>query len=341
MQFGAIVKRDFINIGINTQGQLPSLATYIRKQFEMLLPSIALIKRLLHFKEFINKHTKSNSHRSRIWHQLLSLAKTNSEDLLSEQVKHIVKSNQAAVVSIVGAGPGDEQLLTIKAHNALASADYILYDRLVNSSILNLARRDAILQLVGKNSENNKHSTNQNAINQDLVKLAKQGYNVVRLKGGDPFIFGRGGEELQFLQQANIDYQVIPGITSALGCASYCDIPLTHRDYANSLRLITAHRANGQYVFRIDRQCFDNQTVIFYMAVGAMPEIYNQLLTLKIDLSLPIAIVENGTTNQQKLTLATAEQLPNLTTAIKAPAIIIMGRVVSLHPKWQETQSKQ
>ena len=330
-QFGAIVKRGFVTAAFNSGGKLPALSTYLRYKFEQILPNATKLENLAKFKGIVNSKIKVNSQRTKFWQTVF-----DNDDVLNnidndDNILHLINNiNSKSQVAIIGAGPGDPNLLTIKAHKLLASADYVLHDRLINPKLLELTRRDAQLILVGKGGTI--ASTKQKTIEKLLLKLSSKNSNVVRLKGGDPFTFGRGGEELEALKSANINCVVVPGITSAHGCASYCGIPLTHRKYATSVRFITAHRSNNSFNFSLEPNCLDKQTLVFFMGVAAIPTICQRLNDLNISSHTAIAIIENGTLPNQKLTLTNLKLLEKIASStFKAPAIIIIGDVVTTH----------
>lgn len=234
-------------------------------------------------------------------------------------------------VSLVGAGPGDPELLTIKAWRRLQAADVILHDRLVSDDILALAPARAVRCYVGK--RRSLHSVPQQDINQALISWARAGMRVVRLKGGDPFIFGRGGEELEALVAAGLEVEVVPGITAASGCAAYAGIPLTHRDHAQSVRFVTGHLRN--HCIDLDWQTLARpaQTLVFYMGLGSIATIAEQLIAHGMRADMPLALVEQGTTRDQRVYRGTLEKLPDALwqNIIKPPTLIIVGHVVALH----------
>ncbi|WP_035573084.1 uroporphyrinogen-III C-methyltransferase [Halomonas halocynthiae] len=237
----------------------------------------------------------------------------------------------AGSVSLVGVGPGDPELLTIKAWRRLQSADVILYDRLVSDEILALAPPQAVRCYVGK--QRSSHSVPQSGINQSLIDWASAGKRVVRLKGGDPFIFGRGGEELEALVAAGIEVDVVPGITAASGCAAYAGIPLTHRDHAQSVRFVTGHLHNGSCDLDWQALSRPGQTLVFYMGLGSIATIAEQLIAHGAGADLPLALVEQGTTQRQRVHTGTLGKLPAAITQdiIRPPTLIIVGTVVTLH----------
>lgn len=242
---------------------------------------------------------------------------------------------QTGVVYLVGAGPGDPDLLTLRAAKLLEQADVVVYDNLVSEGIVNFIHRDAQKIFVGK--EKNRHTMPQEEINQLLVALAKEGKKVVRLKGGDPFIFGRGGEELEVLVEHAIPFEVVPGITAANGVSCYSGIPLTHRDYAQSCMFATGHLKDGSLDLDWQALSRKNQTVVIYMGLGALTEIAQQLMNHGMPASMPAAIIEKGTTSNQKVFTGTLETLPDLvrTLGLKSPCLIIIGQVVTLHQRLQ------
>nr|WP_300308303.1 uroporphyrinogen-III C-methyltransferase [Halomonas sp.] len=234
-------------------------------------------------------------------------------------------------VCLVGAGPGDPELLTLKAWRRLAQAEVVLHDRLVSEEILALVSGTAHCLYVGKERSN--HSVPQDGINQALVEWARQGKRVVRLKGGDPFVFGRGGEELEALVEAGIPVEVVPGITAAVGCGAYAGIPLTHRDHAQSVRFITGHLKEGNCDLDWPTLASPGQTLVFYMGLGSLVIISEALRRHGLAGSTPVALIEQGTTRRQRVHLSTLSNLPELQGQdnIRPPTLIIVGSVVSLH----------
>lgn len=233
-------------------------------------------------------------------------------------------------VCLVGAGPGDPELLTLKALKRLQVAEVILHDRLVSSEVLALANPAARQLYVGK--ARSQHSLPQEEINLALVDWARQGKRVVRLKGGDPFIFGRGGEELETLVEAGIAFEVIPGITAASGCGAYAGIPLTHRDHAQSVRFVTGHLKNGSSELDWPTLARPQQTLVFYMGLGSLEVIRHELRAHGLDGETPLALIEQGTTARQHVHVGTLDALPAslLQGRVRPPTLIIVGSVVSL-----------
>ena len=247
---------------------------------------------------------------------------------------------ESGKVWLVGAGPGDPDLLTIKAARLISQADAIVYDHLVSNGIMELARPGARLIYAGK--EASKHTLPQGSINLLLVQLAHEGLSVVRLKGGDPFIFGRGGEELETLVASGIPFEVIPGVTAAAGCAAYAGFPLTHRDHAQSVTFVTGHLKDGTVNLDWTALARPKQTVVFYMGIGAADEICRQMINHGLPSMTPAAVVRNGTQPDQHTLLATLGTLHSriVESGIKPPALIVVGSVVNLHAKlnWFEKQ---
>ncbi|ATJ83071.1 uroporphyrinogen-III C-methyltransferase [Halomonas beimenensis] len=234
-------------------------------------------------------------------------------------------------VSLVGAGPGDPELLTVKALRRLQAADVILHDRLVSDEILALAAPQAWRLYVGKARSD--HSVPQEGINQALVDWARAGKRVVRLKGGDPFIFGRGGEELESLVAAGVEVEVVPGITAASGCAAYAGIPLTHRDHAQSVRFITGHLRNGSCDLDWAALASPGQTLVFYMGLGSLAIISERLQAHGLAADTPLALIEQGTTARQRVHVGSLGSLPPALElgTIRPPTLVIVGTVVTLH----------
>ena len=245
-------------------------------------------------------------------------------------------------VYLVGAGPGDPELLTLRAARLLAQADVVVYDHLVGDGVLDLVSPSAERIYVGKERSN--HSMAQEQINALLVRQASLGRQVVRLKGGDPFVFGRGGEELQALAAEGIPFEVVPGITAACGVASYAGIPLTHRDYAQSCLFVTGHLKNGSCDLDWPALARPRQTVVIYMGLGGLAEICTQLIAHGQPPGLPAAVVQQGTTLDQRVVCGTLTDLPAQVAraGLLSPCLIIVGEVVRLHDQlaWFNAQTR-
>lgn len=247
----------------------------------------------------------------------------------------VAKSHQPGTVYLVGAGPGDPELLTLRAAKLLSQAEIVVYDHLVGDGILDLINTPAQRIYVGK--QKSRHTMPQEDINTLLVRLAKQGKQVVRLKGGDPFIFGRGGEEVEVLAAEGIPFEVVPGITAASGISSYAGIPLTHRDYAQSCIFTTGHLKEDGLNLNWEILAHPHQTVVVYMGLGALPEICRQLIAHGRAAGIPVAVIEHGTTSAQRVVTGTLATIADLVAAMgcKSPCLIIVGEVVALHETLQ------
>ena len=243
-------------------------------------------------------------------------------------------------VWLVGAGPGDPDLLTLKAARLLLQADAVVFDHLVGGEIMPMI--NPVAQQIYAGKQASKHALPQEEINALLVKLAREGLQVVRLKGGDPFVFGRGGEELETLVQAGIPFEVIPGVTAATGCAAYAGFPLTHRNHAQSVTFVTGHLKDGTVNLDWPALARPKQTVVFYMGIGAVDEICRQMMAHGLPSLTPAAVIRNGTLSTQQTLLATLGTLPHriIESGIKPPALIVVGSVVGLHEKlnWFENR---
>lgn len=343
--FPAIVDRSPIIAAVSSGGSSPVLARLLRAKLETVIP--ATYGRLALLAEKYRARVKASfSHvnaRRGFWERVLSgpIAELvfagkeqEAEQLLNAELEAKQPSKkELGEVYLVGAGPGDPDLLTFKALRLMQQADVVLFDRLVSQPILDLCRRDAQMINVGKARSN--HLIPQEGINQLLVDYAKKGHRVLRLKGGDPFIFGRGGEEIQELADNGVAFQVVPGITAASGCSSYAGIPLTHRDYAQSVRFVTGHLKNNTADLPWAELAYENQTIVFYMGLMGLPIICDKLIEHGMAENTPIALVQKGTTPQQKVVISTLSQMVETMKSqeISAPTLIIVGKVVNLHDK--------
>ncbi len=336
----SIIDRSPITIAVSSGGASPVLTRLLRSRIESMIPAaygeLAAFVGL--FRDKVKQRFSTEGERRRFWESILegSVAERvllgrqdEAETMLTQRLDQ--RQKHMGEVCLVGAGPGDPDLLTFKALRLLQSADVILYDRLVNPAIVDLARRDAERVYVGKAMSN--HAVPQDEINQLLIQYAQQGNRVVRLKGGDPFIFGRGGEEIEGLAELGVPFQVVPGITAAAGCASYGGIPLTHRDYAQSVRFVTGHLKDNSLDLNWPELVGDQQTVVFYMGLSNFERICQQLIAHGRAPTTPVAIVQKGTTVEQKVIVGSLADLPAevIKQKIKAPTLIIVGEVVQLH----------
>jgi uroporphyrin-III C-methyltransferase/precorrin-2 dehydrogenase/sirohydrochlorin ferrochelatase len=345
--FPAIIDRDPLLISISSGGTSPVLARWLRSRIESWLPARwGRVGALMgEFRRRLAERLPELGARRQFWEGMLDgpfvekvLAGQESEarTMLERAVEQADRDSLAAgEVYLVGAGPGDPDLMTFRALRLLQKADIVLYDRLVSPEILELARRDAELVYVGKARA--KHSLPQDNINDLLVHYARQGLKVCRLKGGDPFIFGRGGEELEKVAEAGIDFQVVPGITAASGCAAYAGIPLTHRDHAQSVRFVTGHRKAGSTQLDWAGLITRDETLVFYMGLVSLPEISRELIAHGMRADMPAALVSRGTTDSQEVITATLEALPGAVASreVHAPTLIIVGEVAGLYPRYR------
>ena len=242
-------------------------------------------------------------------------------------------NSSAGEVILVGAGPGDPELLTIRAYRAIRNADVVLYDRLVSAEIMAMIPERTVRVHVGK--QRSMHTVPQDEINQRLVEYARQGHRVVRLKGGDPFIFGRGGEEIETLAAAGVRFQVIPGITAAAGCAAYAGIPLTHRDYAQSVRFVTGHLKNDSCNLPWSDFVQNNQTLVFYMGLVGLPIIVRELIAHGMSPDMPVALISRGTTPEQEVVSGALTDIVGRVenSGVKPPTLIVIGDVVKLRER--------
>ncbi|MGX4675510.1 siroheme synthase CysG [SAR92 clade bacterium H246] len=341
--FPSIVDRSPIQIAISSGGDAPVLVRLLRTRFESLLPAgMAKLGSLAgSFRERVKAKFSNGADRKAFWEEVFNgpiaeQAYANNldkaEQLLTDKLEN-TSEFKTGEVYLVGGGPGDPDLLTFKALRLMQQADIVLYDRLVSKEVLNLVRRDATRIYVGKTAGD--HPVTQDNINQKLVDYALEGNRVVRLKGGDPFIFGRGGEEIETLAEHGIPFQVVPGITAASGCASYAGIPLTHRDHAQSVRFIAGHLRSGKMDLNWPELVQPNQTLVFYMGLNGMETICQQLMEHGLDSETPAALIEKGTSARQQVFVGDLQSLPNIvrSAGAKAPTLIIVGHVVSLQDK--------
>ena len=340
----SIVDRSPLIIAVSSSGKAPVLSRIIRAKLETIIPSAYGILADIagEYRQKVKDRFSTIKDRRAFWEAVFSgvIAEKVFSGRISEAKEDIQRQLDDSVemdlgeVYLVGAGPGDADLLTFKALRLIQQADVVLYDRLVSKGVMELVRRDSELIYVGKKGGSDK-STKQVDINDQLVELAKSGKRVCRLKGGDPFIFGRGGEEIESLSEHGIPFQVVPGITAASGCSSYAGIPLTHRDYSQSCRFVTAHLKNGTTNLPWEEFIIDQQTIVFYMALSGAKYICEKLMEHGMDKDMPIAIIEKGTMPEQKVYISSLIELPALLERedIHAPTLMIVGEVVKLNEK--------
>ncbi|MGB0466504.1 MAG: siroheme synthase CysG [Pontibacterium sp.] len=340
--FPAIVDRSPVVIGISSGGQAPVLARLLRAKLETWIPNSysELSKLVGRFRGAVKARFDSVNQRRIFWEDTLQgqVAEKvfagrhkEAEQLLQAKLDSADPDKTTGEVYLVGGGPGDPELLTFKALRLMQQADIVLYDALVSEKVLDLCRRDADRVFVGKQRAN--HAVPQEGINDLLVSYAKQGKRVLRLKGGDPFIFGRGGEELQSLKAHNIPFQVVPGITAASACSTYAGIPLTHRNYAQSVRFVTGQLKNRTSDLNFSELVQPDQTLVFYMGLHTLPKLSEQLIKHGKSAQTAAAIVSRGTSADQKVLIGTLADLAEKQqiAQLPAPALIIIGEVVNLH----------
>ena len=344
----AIVDKAPVLVAISSSGTAPALTSKLKEMIEIMIPgSIDKLANLLGSYRARVKDTIANlDQRRQFWQDLLEsevpeLIYAGNEDAAIEAIEQRLRDRLQAAgaggkmgeVYLVGAGPGDPDLLTLRALRLMSKADVVLYDRLVSDEIMQKLRPDADKIYMGK--EQTKQGVEQETINELLVRLAREGKRVLRLKGGDPFIFGRGGEELETLAQAGVPFQVVPGITAASGCAAYAGIPLTHRDHAQSVRFLTGHLREGTLDLEWEHLVREKQTLVFYMGLSGLQTICEQLIAHGMAADTPIAVIQQGTTRRQRVISDQLGSMPVLAkkTGIKAPTIIIIGSVVSAREK--------
>jgi len=340
----SILDRSPIVIAVSSGGSAPVLARMLRARLETLIPAAygRLASHAARFREQVKQRFSHPDNRRLFWEKILqgpfaemifSGKDQDAQRYLLDMLEGATDQSPMGEVYLVGAGPGDPDLLTFRAMRLMQQADVVVYDRLVSPAILDMVRRDAARIYAGK--ARNQHSMPQASINDLLVKLAQEGKRVLRLKGGDPFIFGRGGEEIETLSQHGIPFQVVPGITAASGVASYAGIPLTHRDYAQSCTFVTGHLKNNSIQLDWAALARPNQTIVVYMGLLGLAELCQQLVFHGLPASTPAAIVQQGTTTNQRVLTGTLETLPTSVAAesLKPPTLIIVGEVVKLHQK--------
>lgn len=339
-QVPSVIERGPLQIAISSAGAAPMLARHIREKLEAQFDESygSLTALLARHRERIREHLPILPQRRRWFEKLLqgpvlSLLRQQqtikAEHALLSALSQQDAKNKQGSVALVGAGPGDAGLLTLRALRLLNEADVILHDRLVSKEVLALARRDAEFIEVGK--ESGHHYTTQDGIHDLLLEHASAGKRVVRLKGGDPFIFGRGGEECEILRAHNIPYEIVPGVTAALACAAYAGIPLTHRDHAQSLRFVTAHCQKSEDSLDWQQLAAEKQTLAVYMGVASLDRLQHKLIEHGRKADTPFALIENGSRAEQRVVSGTLQNLSQraLYYQIQSPALLIIGEVAA------------
>jgi len=344
----SIIERAPLVVAVSSGGASPVLARLLRARLESLIPAgygrLAALAGA--FRDRVKARFKPPERR-RFWERVLqgpiaelvfSGRDAEAQTALQATLEDTRLAFGGGEVSLIGAGPGDPDLLTFRALRLMQQADVVVYDRLVSRPVLDLVRLEAERIYAGK--ERAKHTLPQEDINHLLVRLAREGKRVVRLKGGDPFIFGRGGEEIDTLAAEGIPFQVVPGITAAAGCASYAGIPLTHRDYAQSVVFVTGHMENGSMNLNWTALAQPGQTIVVYMGLLGIEVLCRELTAHGLPAATPAALIQQGTTPQQRVLTGTLESLPAIVrdSGVKAPTLIIIGEVVTLRDrlKWFE-----
>jgi len=341
----SVVNRNPVHIAVSTGGASPVLARLLRARLETIIPStygrLALL--MQEFRDQARTRFPRMQERRRFWEKIIQgpvaemlfagqekAARAELEKRLSDQD---TRPDHEGEVYLVGGGPGDPDLLTFRALRLMQQSEVVLYDRLVSPAIVDLVRKDAERIYVGK--ERDRHALPQEEINRMLITLAQQGKRVLRLKGGDPFIFGRGGEEIEMLAEAGVPFQVVPGITAASGCSTYAGIPLTHRDYAQTCIFVTGHMKDGELNLNWDSLVQPGQTIAVYMGLKGMDVLARELIAHGMNKDTPAAIVQQGTMLNQRVYAANLEHIPALigTEEIKPPSMVIIGEVVKLREK--------
>ncbi|MDU8923835.1 siroheme synthase CysG [Pasteurellaceae bacterium LIM206] len=337
--FPSIIDRHPIQVAVSSGGAAPVLARLLREKLEALLPQhLGLMADISgKWRHKVKNRLNTITERRRFWEHLFNgrfarlLKNRQVEQAKQELEQQLNQDYRGGSVSLVGAGPGDTGLLTLKGLQEIQQADVVLYDALVSEEILDLVRRDAELIFVGKRAEG--HQTAQEETNRLLIELAQAGKRVVRLKGGDPFVFGRGGEELEALAQRQIPFSVVPGITAAIGATAYAGIPLTHRDFAQSAVFVTGHGKADAPDIEWRTLARSRQTLVIYMGTLKAAQIANSLLRFGRKADTPVAVISQGTQAGQKTRVGKLADLAYLAEQAEKPALIVVGEVVALHHK--------
>ncbi|MFT5603891.1 MAG: uroporphyrin-III C-methyltransferase/precorrin-2 dehydrogenase/sirohydrochlorin ferrochelatase [Paracoccaceae bacterium] len=349
----SIIDRSPLIVAVSSGGRSPVLARLLRAKLESTIPAGygRLADLLGQFRNKVRARIPDFDRRRDFWEQVLQgpiaelmfAGRRDAAVAMLEEEINDPKTEHRGEVYLVGAGPGDPDLLTFKALRLMQKADVVLYDRLVATEIVDLCRKDAEKMYVGK--ARSQHSMPQGDINQLLIDLAKQGKRVLRLKGGDPFIFGRGGEEIAGLAAEKIPFQVVPGITAAAGCASYSGIPLTHRDHAQSVRFVTGHLKDGTMDLPWSELVHTQQTIVFYMGLMGLPIICREMMAHGRAANTPIALIQQGTTPNHRVLVGNLANMPALVESehIVGPTLIIIGEVVKLREQlaWYEPSEQK
>ena len=340
----SVVDRDPIKIAVSSGAASPILTRLVKTRLETVIPYSfsKLADIMMEYRDVVKKNFLKISDRRKFWEvfldgpvseMVLSGHIDKAKKALDESLKENKFLEKTGEVYLVGAGPGDPELLSFKALRLMQKADIVIYDRLVSRPIMNLIRQDAEKIYVGKQRAD--HAMPQENINQLLARLALEGKKVLRLKGGDPFIFGRGGEEIESLIKDDIPFQIVPGITAASGCASYAGIPLTHRDYSQACIFVTGHLRDGTVNLNWEMLAHEKQTLIFYMGMHGSKIICEELIKHGLSEETPAALIVKGTTEDQEVIIGNLKNMPEIIMERKIvpPTLLIIGDVVKLHNK--------
>lgn len=348
--FPSIIDRASLTVAVSNNGNSPILSRLLRKQIDAYLPSTfgELSDFVGEYRELVKTSIPEDNIRKVFWENVLQgpIAEAiysgkgqRARDLFQSALADPGEFNLRGEVYLIGAGPGDPDLLTLKAFRLLQKADVVLYDRLVSEEVMALIRPDIELIYVGKNRDN--HAVPQIEINQLLVEQAKKGKRVARLKGGDPFVFGRGGEEIQTLVDYQVPFQIVPGITAAIGCSAYAGIPLTHRDYAQSVQFVTGQLKDGTVDLDWPELISPGKTLVFYMGLKSLPIICESLIQYGMHPDTHVALIEKGTTREQRVLLSNLKEMETVLASerIASPSLFIVGSVVQLADRlrWFDT----
>jgi uroporphyrin-III C-methyltransferase/precorrin-2 dehydrogenase/sirohydrochlorin ferrochelatase len=341
---GSIVERGSLVVSISSSGKAPVLVRQLREKIEMMIPDAYkdLVDLAGSLRDKVKKSIKINNKRRIFWEKFFDVENIqsflNQNKTLTKKFNSLLRSmkNNTGEVYLVGAGPGERDLLTIRALHLMQKCDVCIFDNLVSDEVIELVRRDADMIFAGKKRD--QHTFSQEKINDLLVKYAKKGKKVLRLKGGDPFIFGRGGEEIESLMSHKINFQVVPGISAANGVAAYAGIPLTHRDYAQSCLFLTGHFKDGKIDFDWPKLVTEKQTLVIYMGLLSLPDFIKELVGHGQNKTMPVAVIQSGTTSAQRVIVGNIGNIKGkvVRSKIKSPALVIIGEVVKLRDqlKW-------
>lgn len=342
--FSSVIDREPLTIAVSNSGQSPVLSRLLKQQIEMFVPSAygKLADLFGRYRSQVSELIPDNTRRTAFWEAVLqggiseavfSGKQDEAIQLFEQALRQLTEFEKKGEVYLIGAGPGDPDLLTLRAFRLIQQAEVVVYDRLVSDGILALLKDDVEKVYVGK--QRSDHSVPQEGINQLLIDYAKQGKRVARLKGGDPFVFGRGGEEIETLAEQQIPFQVVPGITAANGCSSYAGIPLTHRDYAQSVQFVTGQQKDGVVDLNWSEFVREDKTIVFYMGLKSLSYICQQLMAHGVKPDMQVALIEKGTSQDQRVFVSTVSQLDERLAdeTVSSPSLFIVGRVVQLADK--------